>query len=218
MDIELSAIEENINDGMTAGRRERKKAQTRRAILSAAANLFSQRGYDQSSIDDIAEAADVAKRTLYNNFESKEEIVLALRFQYFETLIEKACRRADSGQSPLAAIENFVVESVRWTFEQPELARVLFRDGSMLPPPPKLGPDNSLQLPMPPFVHRLLELVLLSQKKGELRTDVETEFLVHLIGFIIVYTNLQAFRNASEKTSVKLARSCFHALLEGLKA
>lgn len=203
---------------VTVGRRERKKEETRRAILSAAANLFSQRGYEASSIDEIAEAADVAKRTLYNNFESKEQIVLALRCQYFEALIEKAIEQAASAKSPLSVVEGFVVDSVRWTFEQPELARVLFRDGSMLPPPPKFCPDNSIQLPMPPFVHRLLELVLLCQKKGELRTDVETEFLVHLIGFIIVYTNLQTFGNASEKASVKLARSCFHALLEGLKA
>lgn len=44
---------------VTVGRRERKKEETRRAILSAAANLFSQRGYEASSIDEIAEAADV---------------------------------------------------------------------------------------------------------------------------------------------------------------
>lgn len=198
-------------------RRERKKEETRRAILAAAAELFSKRGYDQASIDEIAEAADVAKRTLYNNFESKEQIVLALRFQSFETLIEKACQEAEKGKSPIAAIEHFVVESVRWTYEQPELARVLLRDGSMLPPPPKIEENGAFNLPMPPFVHRLLELVLLCQKKGELRTDVETEFLVHIIGFIIVYTNFQAFRNVSEKASVKLAKSCFHALLQGLK-
>lgn len=213
---------------MTAGRRERKKAQTRRAILSAAANLFSQRGYDQSSIDDIAEAADVAKRTLYNNFESKEEIVLALRFQYFETLIEEACQKVAKGESPLAAIENFVVDSISWAYEHPELAKVIFRDGALFPPPTKFdllageticgsGSGACSSPPSPPFVGRMLELVVHCQEERELRSDLDAEFLVHIIGFIIVYVNFQAFRDRNENAALELSKTCFQALLQGLK-
>jgi AcrR family transcriptional regulator len=46
------------------GRRERKKAQTRRALTKAALDLFLERGFDATTIEDIAEAADFHRATL----------------------------------------------------------------------------------------------------------------------------------------------------------
>ena len=63
-----AASEEAVTNGST-GRRER--------ILAAAAEIFRTQGYD-TSMDDIAAAADVAKQTLYNQFGSKEELFRAL--------------------------------------------------------------------------------------------------------------------------------------------
>ncbi|WP_158883114.1 TetR/AcrR family transcriptional regulator [Amycolatopsis anabasis] len=57
------------------GRRERKKAQTRRAISDAALRLFLERGYDQVSVKDVADAADVAVTTLFKHFPGKEALV-----------------------------------------------------------------------------------------------------------------------------------------------
>ena len=57
------------------GRRERKKAATRAAIADAALRLFIQRGYDQVSVKDVAEAADVAVTTLFQHFPGKEALV-----------------------------------------------------------------------------------------------------------------------------------------------
>jgi AcrR family transcriptional regulator len=58
-------------------RRERKKAALRAQILSAAIDLFSRRGLDAVTIDEIAAAADVGKGTIYNYFATKEDIVVA---------------------------------------------------------------------------------------------------------------------------------------------
>ncbi|MGY5138836.1 TetR/AcrR family transcriptional regulator, partial [Streptomyces nigrescens] len=57
------------------GRRERKKAATRQALADAALRLFLERGYDQVSIRDIAEAADVSTTTLFKHFPGKEALV-----------------------------------------------------------------------------------------------------------------------------------------------
>lgn len=59
------------------GRRERKKRETRDRIVSAGLAHFTKNGIEGTTIDDIAEAADVGKGTIYNYFRTKEEIVVA---------------------------------------------------------------------------------------------------------------------------------------------
>jgi TetR/AcrR family transcriptional regulator, regulator of autoinduction and epiphytic fitness len=57
------------------GRRERKLNQTRDMIAKAALALFDSRGYEQVTMEEIAEGADVAKGTLYNHFPSKDAVL-----------------------------------------------------------------------------------------------------------------------------------------------
>ena len=65
-------------------RQDRRRAETRRRIVSAADKLFGEQGYAETSIDDIAAAADVAVRTIYLHFESKAAIMLT----YFDDWLD----------------------------------------------------------------------------------------------------------------------------------
>ncbi|MFD1045407.1 TetR/AcrR family transcriptional regulator [Kibdelosporangium lantanae] len=57
------------------GRRERKKAQTRRSLADAALRLFMERGFDQVGVKDVADEADVSVTTLFKHFPSKEALL-----------------------------------------------------------------------------------------------------------------------------------------------
>lgn len=55
---------------------EKKKVETRQNIVSTAMRLFKRQGFESTTLDQIAEEADVAKKTIYNHFPNKEDIVI----------------------------------------------------------------------------------------------------------------------------------------------
>jgi AcrR family transcriptional regulator len=81
-------------------RRERKKVAVRSQILSTAIDLFSRRGLDAVTIDEIAAAADVGKGTIYNYFATKEDIVVAFMAD-LEARLAPTIARFRPGQHPV---------------------------------------------------------------------------------------------------------------------
>jgi AcrR family transcriptional regulator len=89
------------------GLRERKKQRTRDAIARAALRLFAERGYDETTLAEIAEAADVAPRTIFAHFENKEDIL----FSDEGGVLDELKRRLDdrpAGTTTVDALREFV--------------------------------------------------------------------------------------------------------------
>jgi AcrR family transcriptional regulator len=89
------------------GLRERKKQRTREAIVAAALQLFEERGFDQTTIADIAEAADIAPRTFFGYFPSKEDVVFADFPQTVEGLSARLDDRAED-ETAIDAIRSWI--------------------------------------------------------------------------------------------------------------
>src|SRR6201985_515871 len=94
-----------------AGLRERKKAHTRRVIADAAARLFAERGYEQVAVRDVASGSDVSEQTVYNYFQTKEQLVTDLD-QEFQDQVSRLIRTRAPGTTPAAAIRDLVLDSV----------------------------------------------------------------------------------------------------------
>jgi AcrR family transcriptional regulator len=89
------------------GLRERKKQQTRETIANAALRLFAERGYDETTLADIATAANVAPRTIFAYFESKEDILLCEENGFLSALKRRLDERS-AGTTTVDAIREFV--------------------------------------------------------------------------------------------------------------
>ena len=93
--------------GTKVGLRQRKKQQTRDTIERVALELFAERGYDQTTLADIAEAADVAPRTIFAYFESKEDILLCKEANFLDAL-KRLLDERPAGASTVDALRQFV--------------------------------------------------------------------------------------------------------------
>jgi AcrR family transcriptional regulator len=91
------------------GLRERKKRQTREAIAETARRLFSERGFERVTVAEIARAADVAEKTVFNYFPTKEDLVY-WRLESFEDELLDTIRTRAPGESVISAFGRFVSE------------------------------------------------------------------------------------------------------------
>jgi AcrR family transcriptional regulator len=89
------------------GLRERKKQRTREQIVEAAMGLFAERGYHATTIADIAAAADVAPRTFFAYFPSKEAVVFHNVDRDLDALAE-ALRDRPSGENAFDALRRWI--------------------------------------------------------------------------------------------------------------
>ncbi|MFI0501847.1 TetR family transcriptional regulator [Streptomyces albogriseolus] len=92
------------------GLRERKKQRTRDALVRAALDLIATRGYDGTTVDDIAAAVDVSQRTFFRYFASKEEVALFVP-RLAEQQIAEAVRARPCDEAPLEALRRAVLDS-----------------------------------------------------------------------------------------------------------
>jgi AcrR family transcriptional regulator len=92
------------------GLRERKKEQTRAALAKAGLRLFAERGYDETTLAEIAEAAGVSTRTIFAYFPSKEDILFA-NLQTMCDSVAVAVTGRPAGVDALTALRDFIVAS-----------------------------------------------------------------------------------------------------------
>jgi AcrR family transcriptional regulator len=98
-----------MTSSLPAGLRERKKAKTRAAIREHAMRLFEEQGYAATTVDQIADAAEVSQSTFFRYFPSKEDVVLT---DDFDELIVEAIRARPAGTPPVRAM----IEGMRAVF------------------------------------------------------------------------------------------------------
>ncbi|GAA2794959.1 TetR family transcriptional regulator [Saccharopolyspora taberi] len=94
------------------GLRARKKQRTRSGLIEAGVDLFLDKGYDATTIDEIAAQVDISPRTFFRYFAGKEDIALA-KGAALDDLVVEALRARPAGEPPLPALRHAVLAMVR---------------------------------------------------------------------------------------------------------
>ena len=92
--------------GTTVNRQTRKRLATRQRISDVATGLFFKRGFDAVKMDEIAEAADVSRMTVFNHFPRKEDLFFDLDEEGREDLLT-ALEKRSAGTPPVEALRQF---------------------------------------------------------------------------------------------------------------
>jgi AcrR family transcriptional regulator len=111
---------------MTRPRRGEPRARTK--ILEVSRKLFARRGYAETSMGDIAKAAQVARATVYNNFDDKQDILAEIIKDYmvgYTQIPQKLRENARSGQTSFELVEAMVREALSWRVTNADLRPIV---------------------------------------------------------------------------------------------
>ncbi len=158
------------------GLRARKKRACREQILRAARHLFVAHGYERTTVDEIAEAADVSKATLFNYFAAKSALLVELAAEVderFQRLIDHERKRDCSTQERLVG---FFAVSAQLIIQTAEFTRTLLLEASSGFLRPAEQPERLSKL-----LHSLEELLREGVVHGDVRTDYSIELIVQMV-------------------------------------
>jgi AcrR family transcriptional regulator len=109
--------------------RKRLSAEDRRsAILDSALEVFSRRGYNGASIDEIAQAAGISKALIYEHFPSKKDLHVSLLERHTQQIFVRLAQTADTDDPGEVRLRNGVDAFLLWVESNPVAFRLLFRD------------------------------------------------------------------------------------------
>jgi AcrR family transcriptional regulator len=158
----------------TLSRRERKKHETRQALLDAAWSLFRQKGYRATTVEEITETADVAKGTFFNYFDSKEALLDELSVWGIEQLRAALDVSQGAPASPVARIKLLMRHVHGQVAQDIRLFRRAFASHLRHPPHPPHRAKRELFGFLTSLVHE-------AQVCGEIRADVDAELVSDLL-------------------------------------
>ena len=161
------------------GRRQRHREEIRNRLFRAALQLFAERGFLETTVEDITEAADVGKGTFFNYFPTKEHILATFGAERLSTL-EQYVIRARAPQTPvLPILRELAINLAGQASESAALLRAIYAAHASCA-------DVRIELEKRLHAGRRLvrEMFALAQQRGEIRSDRDPGDLARLMQVI----------------------------------
>lgn len=154
-------------------RRELNKRKCRARILKSSRKLFSAKGYENTTIEDVAERSEISKATLYNYFPNKESLLIGIAEEELDQIRHFITHELNDVSSAAEKIrhvlEVFILDSIQYI----NLARKITYLNSCETSPLYATRMNMMAI--------FLELVLEAQGRGDFRSDLNPDDIVDII-------------------------------------
>jgi len=166
-----------------AGRRERRRAEIRERLFRAALRLFAERGYLETTVEDITEAADVGKGTFFNYFPTKEHVLATFGAERIAA-IERALDSARKGPA-LPALRELAADLMGQSPENPGLLRAIYSAHASCSPV-----REELQKRVQHGRRLMTQIFTIAQQRGEVRRDLPAAHLARLTQIALLGTTM----------------------------
>jgi AcrR family transcriptional regulator len=173
------------SDALPPSRRERRSAELRERLFRSALHLFAQKGFAETTVEDITEAADVGKGTFFNYFPSKDHILLAFSDMQLAKL-EQSVNGLRTSQQPLPEfMRGLVLRMSEEPLRNPGMIRALLL-GYL-----SSNPVREAMINKQDRAHALhKQMVEIGQERGEIRKDLSATEIAHVFRQTILGTLL----------------------------
>lgn len=169
------------------GRRERRRTETREKLFRVAMQLFAERGFFETTTEDITNAADVGQGTFFNYFPTKQHVLTVLTEKQMEK-VARAREEAEAGKTPIYDVLRELMHRIA---QEPGKSQALTR--SLMTA--LLSNDQVRQFTRETLGRgreNLGEIIKLGQKRGELRrnrkpADLAMMFQRNVIGTLLLW-------------------------------
>lgn len=166
-----------------SGVREQKKQQTRKAIIDAAVRLYAEKGFEQTSMDELARAAGVGKGTIYGYFKAKEEIFIAYCEAEIDFAFVSLDRKLDENAPLVDQLVAQMMGQITFVTNNREFGRIFAREMTF---PGENASLASRDLDMR-YLGKLGEVLGRAQGRGELPRESDLLLLIaHLQALYIL--------------------------------
>ena len=162
-----SSIHESALSPAAVSRRERRSADIRERLFRSALRLFAEKGFAETTVEDITEAADVGKGTFFNYFPSKDHILLAFSDMQLGKLSELVAHFRNSNQSLREFIQELTQRMTEEPLRNPGMIRALLLG--------YLSSSAVREVMTGKQKHALAlhtQIIEIGQSRGELRKDI----------------------------------------------
>ena len=194
---------------MPSDRRSRKRLATRQGISDAATQLFVERGFDNVTVDEIAEAADVGRMTVFNHFPRKEDMFFDRDDEGREKLRD-ALQQRDIRVAPIEALRLLAHRAasedplyVSFSPESQRFIETIERSATLI------ARVRAIRDELAEFM-----TVALAESVGREPTDPDAYLAAHLLLATWTVALIRAHRAYRESRDAKKAKSVFLALID----
>jgi AcrR family transcriptional regulator len=170
------------------GRRERRRHETHERIFRCALRLFAQRGYLETTVEDITEAADVAKGTFFNYFPTKEHLLVAYSQMQERKAMDFWASLPPGPHSLRETMPKMLMVIAEEPGSNPSLVRNMM-GGNLLSAPAR----KMMRRRLVHFENNIAQFFSAAQKSGELRRDgnvrsMARHFLQNYFGSLLLWS------------------------------